>query len=181
VTREEIRAQLWPDGTFVDFDSNISSAVRKLRDTLCDSAAEPRYIETVGRVGYRFIAEANFVSDRTAKTEPSPKVAEVARSGNLISSGEVSAGLPQILTEPANVVSTSSRAPEKANGFTRHASFLSVLRAWGLRSLQSISHGIDWQESLRRKEAFWCHSRREMPLQSTRPDVSFGRDVAKTR
>jgi DNA-binding winged helix-turn-helix (wHTH) protein/tetratricopeptide (TPR) repeat protein len=60
VTREEIRARLWPEGTFVDFDSNISSAVRKLRDALCDSAAEPRYIETVGRVGYRFIAQAEF-------------------------------------------------------------------------------------------------------------------------
>jgi TolB-like protein/DNA-binding winged helix-turn-helix (wHTH) protein len=55
VTRDEIREQLWPDGTFVDFDSNISSAIRKLRDSLCDSAAAPRYVETVGRVGYRFI------------------------------------------------------------------------------------------------------------------------------
>src|SRR5215471_20793736 len=58
VTRDEIREQLWPDGTFVDFDSNISSAIRKLRDSLCDSAAAPRYVETVGRVGYRFIASA---------------------------------------------------------------------------------------------------------------------------
>ena len=57
VTREEIRGQLWPDGTFVDFDSNISSAIRKLRDTLCDTAVDPRYIETVGRVGYRFIGQ----------------------------------------------------------------------------------------------------------------------------
>jgi DNA-binding response OmpR family regulator len=40
VTREEIRARLWPDGTFVDFDNNISSGVRKLRDSLCDSAAQ---------------------------------------------------------------------------------------------------------------------------------------------
>ena len=59
VTREEIRDRLWPDGTFVDFDNNISSAVRKLRDVLCDSAASPRYVETVGRIGYRFIAEVH--------------------------------------------------------------------------------------------------------------------------
>src|SRR5215469_8927042 len=84
VTREEIRAQLWPDGTFVDFDSNISSAVRKLRDTLCDSAAEPRYIETVGRVGYRFIAQAEFagksvgptLNNAVTKPESSQKVTE---------------------------------------------------------------------------------------------------------
>ena len=59
VTREEIRARLWPDGTFVDFDNNISSGVRKLRDSLCDSAAAPRYVETVGRIGYRFIASVD--------------------------------------------------------------------------------------------------------------------------
>ncbi len=61
VTREEMRARLWPDGTFVDYDNNISSAIGKLRAALGDSAAEPRYVETVGR-GYRFIAEVNLVS-----------------------------------------------------------------------------------------------------------------------
>ena len=55
VTREELRSRLWPDGTFVDFDHSINSAVRKLRDALCDAAATPRYVETVGRRGYRFI------------------------------------------------------------------------------------------------------------------------------
>jgi tetratricopeptide (TPR) repeat protein/DNA-binding winged helix-turn-helix (wHTH) protein len=80
VTREEIRAQLWPQGTFVDFDSNISSAVRKLRDTLSDSAADPRYVETVGRVGYRFIAQAEFTRSETERTvvtsAPAPTPAE---------------------------------------------------------------------------------------------------------
>ncbi len=61
VTREEMRARLWPDGTFVDFDNNISSAIGKLRAALGDSAAEPRYIETFGR-GYRFIADVSLVS-----------------------------------------------------------------------------------------------------------------------
>ena len=55
VTRDEIRQLLWPDGTFVDFDHSISSAVNKIRTALSDSAAHPRYIETVGRHGYRFI------------------------------------------------------------------------------------------------------------------------------
>ena len=55
VTREELRKRLWPDGTFVDFDHGISSAVNKLRTALNDSAAHPRYIETIGRQGYRFI------------------------------------------------------------------------------------------------------------------------------
>jgi TolB-like protein/DNA-binding winged helix-turn-helix (wHTH) protein/Tfp pilus assembly protein PilF len=55
VSREELRKTLWPDGTFVDFDHSISSAMNKLRTALNDSAANPRYIETVGRRGYRFI------------------------------------------------------------------------------------------------------------------------------
>src|SRR5438309_1476892 len=62
VTREELRQQLWPDGTFVDFDHNISSAVNKLRTALSDSAKHPSYVETVGRRGYRFIGDVKQVA-----------------------------------------------------------------------------------------------------------------------
>jgi TolB-like protein/DNA-binding winged helix-turn-helix (wHTH) protein/Flp pilus assembly protein TadD len=57
VTREELRQKLWPGDTFVDFDTGLNSAVKKLRDALCDSAEKPRYIETLPRRGYRFIAQ----------------------------------------------------------------------------------------------------------------------------
>src|SRR5579862_5372227 len=57
VTRDELRKKLWPGDTFVDFDTGLNSAVKKLRDALCDSAEEPRYIETLPRRGYRFIAQ----------------------------------------------------------------------------------------------------------------------------
>src|SRR5215472_8316807 len=56
VTREEMRQRLWGDDTFVDFDHGLNSAVNKLREALNDSAARPRYIETVSGKGYRFIA-----------------------------------------------------------------------------------------------------------------------------
>ena len=56
VTREELRQKLWPADTFVDFDTGLNSAVKKLRDALGDSAEKPRYIETLPRRGYRFIA-----------------------------------------------------------------------------------------------------------------------------
>src|SRR3979409_626161 len=56
VTREELRQKLWPADTFVDFDTGLNSAVKKLRDVLADSAEEPRYIETLPKRGYRFIA-----------------------------------------------------------------------------------------------------------------------------
>src|SRR5271168_724108 len=56
ITREELRQKLWPADTFVDFDTGLNSAIKKLRDVLSDSADEPRYIETLPRRGYRFIA-----------------------------------------------------------------------------------------------------------------------------
>src|SRR5271169_3797175 len=56
VTREEVRKQLWPDGTFVDFDDGLDTAVKKLRYALGDSAQNPTFIETIPRRGYRFIA-----------------------------------------------------------------------------------------------------------------------------
>lgn len=59
VTREEIQKRLWPEDTYVDFDNAINSAVRKLRDALDDAADNPRFIETVARRGYRFIAPVN--------------------------------------------------------------------------------------------------------------------------
>ena len=68
VTREDVRQALWPDGTFVDFDHSLNSAVNKLRDTLSDSATSPRYIETVPRKGYRFLGPVRCESDRTHET-----------------------------------------------------------------------------------------------------------------
>src|SRR5215469_2514583 len=57
VTREELQRRLWPSDTFVDFDHGLNSAIARLREALNDSASAPKYIETVGRRGYRFIAE----------------------------------------------------------------------------------------------------------------------------
>jgi TolB-like protein/DNA-binding winged helix-turn-helix (wHTH) protein/Tfp pilus assembly protein PilF len=56
VTREEVREKLWPVDTYVDFDHSLNTAVRKLREALGDSADAPRYVETLARRGYRFIA-----------------------------------------------------------------------------------------------------------------------------
>src|SRR5262245_45285010 len=55
VTRDDLRQKLWPADTFVDFDHGLNTAVTKLREVLADSAASPRYIETLPKRGYRFI------------------------------------------------------------------------------------------------------------------------------
>ncbi|HEY6988311.1 MAG TPA: winged helix-turn-helix domain-containing protein [Bryobacteraceae bacterium] len=56
VSRQEIRSKLWPEDTFVDFENSISSAVRKLREALSDNSGTPRFVETISRRGYRFVA-----------------------------------------------------------------------------------------------------------------------------
>lgn len=61
VTRQELREALWPADTFVDFDHSLNTAIRKLRTALDDSANEPRYIETVARHGYRFVAPVEWL------------------------------------------------------------------------------------------------------------------------
>jgi DNA-binding winged helix-turn-helix (wHTH) protein/TolB-like protein/tetratricopeptide (TPR) repeat protein len=61
VTREALRAELWPNDTFVDFDVGVNVVVNKIRHVLRDSASSPRFIETLPRRGYRFIAPVAFV------------------------------------------------------------------------------------------------------------------------
>src|SRR5215470_3833314 len=57
VTRDELRQKLWPGDTFVDFDHGLNNAINRLREALSDSAETPRFIETLPRRGYRFVAE----------------------------------------------------------------------------------------------------------------------------
>ena len=56
LTREEISRELWPDGTFVDYEHGVNSAVNRIREALGDTAVNPRFVETLARRGYRFVA-----------------------------------------------------------------------------------------------------------------------------
>jgi DNA-binding winged helix-turn-helix (wHTH) protein/Tfp pilus assembly protein PilF len=75
VTREELRQELWPDDVFVDFDRAISTAIKRLRDALGDSADNPIFIETIERRGYRWIApvQGPELSAQSA-AQPGPKL-----------------------------------------------------------------------------------------------------------
>jgi len=68
VTRENLRETIWPADTFVDFDHSLNTAVNKIREALGDSASSPRFVETLARRGYRFIAPV----DTVAVTAPAP-------------------------------------------------------------------------------------------------------------
>jgi hypothetical protein len=80
VTRDELQAKLWPADTFVDFDRGLNKAINKLREALGDSADDPRFIETLHKRGYKFIAHIEDVQPAIPGTHPAllPRVAIAA-------------------------------------------------------------------------------------------------------
>lgn len=109
VTREALRERLWPAGTFVDFDHGLNTATKKLRQALGDSAENPRFIETLARRGYRFIAPVS----STPASEPSI----VARRMQFTRRGAVvlSAAGVLVAVVTAIVLSRQSDAPIDAS------------------------------------------------------------------
>jgi Tol biopolymer transport system component/DNA-binding winged helix-turn-helix (wHTH) protein len=109
VTREELRARLWPGDTFVDFNHGLNAAVNKLREALSDSADEPRYIETLPRRGYRFVASVELAARGGAKTGPAaslpPVVATLKQESEMTAAGARSA---RVATKEPVVAATSS-------------------------------------------------------------------------
>src|SRR2546427_11877589 len=84
VTREELRAQLWPSDTFVDFDNGLNTSINKLREALGDSADNPRFIETLPRRGYRFIAPVTGADGTTRGTATGASAAAPKRSREIV-------------------------------------------------------------------------------------------------
>ena len=74
LTREEISRELWPDGTFVDYEHGVNSAVNRIREALGDTASNPRFVETLARRGYRFVAPVERTgSEAVADVAEEPK------------------------------------------------------------------------------------------------------------
>ncbi len=78
LTREEISRELWPEGTFVDYEHGVNSAVNRIREALGDTAGNPRFVETLARRGYRFIAPVERIelNGEPASGPPPPVAAE---------------------------------------------------------------------------------------------------------
>ena len=93
VTREDLRQRLWPEDTFVDFDHSLNTAINKLRDALDDTAANPRFIETLPRRGYRFIAPVQL----TGEQEEAPPVAPAVEPVPLQPAQPIPAKIAKIL------------------------------------------------------------------------------------
>ena len=79
VTREALRQRIWPSDTFVDFDHGLNNGVKRLREALCDSAEMPRYVETLPRRGYRFIASVEGANGNS-ETKPVTILGELSET-----------------------------------------------------------------------------------------------------
>lgn len=122
VTREELRQRLWPEDTFVDFDHSLNTAVAKLRDVLGDSAAAPRYIETVAKRGYRFLAEVQIVADQQPvhagpKMQMAPLSATTVPPASL--AAEIERSAPSGDVEPSPNVVIDPTLPRAGRGTSR--------------------------------------------------------------
>jgi len=114
VSRAEIRERLWPDGTFVDFDHSLNTAVNKIRDVLGDSAASPRFIETLARRGYRFIApvqvDAADSSPKPQEAEPLPSPPSASEPSDPPEPQAIEQNLPQTLLTASHEMPPASRS-----------------------------------------------------------------------
>jgi TolB-like protein/tetratricopeptide (TPR) repeat protein len=105
LTREELHKRLWPEGTFVDFEHGLNAAVKRLRSVLGDNADAPSYVETVHRLGYRFIARVESIGvasiarvmDPASNVERKPRLAVLpfADLGDPSTHGYFSEGLTE--------------------------------------------------------------------------------------
>lgn len=103
LTRDEISRELWPDGTFVDFEHGVNSAVNRIREALGDTASSPRFVETLARRGYRFVAPVEQIN--ISQSTP-PPVADSQDSATK-SPGPETGFRNRILASPQELPKTS--------------------------------------------------------------------------
>lgn len=151
VSREALRQRLWPDDTFVDFDHGLNAAVRRLRETLDDSADAPRFIETIPRRGYRLVAAAADIASPPAATpEPAadPPVSEPPALPPLIRRGKPWTYVIPVAMAVVLVIITAGAKrggnPMPTSGRPPFATFdLDVPAGWSIRPTDHLALSPD--------------------------------------
>jgi len=83
LTREEIARELWPDGTVVDFDHGVNSAINRIREALGDSAADARFVQTLSRRGYRFVVPVELIEISNSTPESASTTVQFGEMGRI--------------------------------------------------------------------------------------------------
>ena len=145
VTREELQKRLWSADTFVDFDHGLNKAINKIREALSDSAESPRFVETVARRGYRFLAEVKSVD------AVSPSAPQAATS-------------PLLVAQAANGSDSTERFPANPSSFAWKTSALILTLL--------IASLAAWKLYPRIRPSPVIHSLAVLPLESLSNDAS---------
>src|ERR1700733_13731514 len=106
LTREEICRELWPDGTFVDYEHGVNSAVNRLREALGDKASNPRFVETLARRGYRFLASVERIPPAEDPTTAAA-VAQISEDPPAVPAGTKTGSLDRVLAVPEDLPKSS--------------------------------------------------------------------------
>jgi Tol biopolymer transport system component/DNA-binding winged helix-turn-helix (wHTH) protein len=115
VSREELRSTLWQEDTFVDFETGLNSAIKRLRETLGDSADSPTFIETVPRRGYKFIAPVALPVSQDDRTPATTNPQEFSPGKSLLKLGGVAGAVAILLLIGAAIVYSRPRLPTVNN------------------------------------------------------------------
>jgi Tol biopolymer transport system component/DNA-binding winged helix-turn-helix (wHTH) protein len=143
VTREELKKRLWPEDTFVDFETGLNTAVSKLRDALSDSAENPRYIETVPRRGYRFFAPVEMIGANGRGAAPTTAASPVQEAAAGPTSGSTPLMPSSVIDLRAQTLAAADKQIEQIRsasvawirGTIVVAALLLLLTVWGLSPL----------------------------------------------
>jgi TolB-like protein/DNA-binding winged helix-turn-helix (wHTH) protein len=174
VTREELRDRLWTADTFVDFDHGLNKAINKIREALGDSAASPRFVETVARRGYRFLADVAPVRDAN-DAKDAKDVSDVTDNGDVrredavngapAAAREASTGAA-VLAEPAG-----GEVVPKPERHRRSAWRLASIIGGSALTLASLLLLV-WSLQFRGRAAPTIRSLAVLPLESLSGDTS---------
>jgi DNA-binding winged helix-turn-helix (wHTH) protein len=110
ITREEISRELWPNGTFVDYEHGVNSAINRIREALGDAAGSPRFVETLARRGYRFVAPVERLVLDESHSHASP--GNSSPRGEAAASAEKQAISPKPETGFPSILATSEELPK---------------------------------------------------------------------
>jgi TolB-like protein/DNA-binding winged helix-turn-helix (wHTH) protein/tetratricopeptide (TPR) repeat protein len=158
VTREELRQKLWPGDTFVDFDHGLNNAINRLREALNDSADDPRFIETLPRRGYRFIADVNNETAREIVAEANAGTVDV-----------------RVTAEPSSPTTQETNQTEEAPPAQRIHHRIKpwlVMAAAAACVVTLVVIFLDYKHSLGRSAALQIQSVAVLPLENFSGDPS---------
>jgi Tol biopolymer transport system component/DNA-binding winged helix-turn-helix (wHTH) protein len=185
VTRDELRQRLWAEETFVDFEHGLNSAVKRLRDALGDSADRPRFIETVPRRGYRFIAPVSRDENLSASSDRLPVHSTEQRKTDDPMPHESQAGGPAVQPlASVDVLPTisSSPTPARPDGRGGHLARRALLTAVAGVAVALLAAGGWWTMRLpaARKAATVAQVQRHLTRLTSEPglqtDVTWSPD-----